>query len=186
MYHHGIYGAIRIIKRSLEDGMCELRGVGLGEHKTSLVFEPLTLTEVSRGKTVMSSKAYRSQFRATAAIDDSNETFYSNDGQSLQPWWVLDLEAQPIIHTVVVLPVYHHTGRFNDIGVFVGSSLPNDSNFTTWQMLGHYTGPYTESEGHVSFTCTSDITGQYVAFQRISATSQKLEMKDVKIYVKVP
>ncbi|XP_037781999.1 uncharacterized protein LOC119578496 [Penaeus monodon] len=170
--------------------MCELRGVGLrgteGLFETSQVYEPLVLTEVSRGKTTFSSQTYASKFHSSKAVDDDDNTFFSNANNIPQPFWMIDLEGQHKIHTVEILPMYHATGRFNDIGIFVGTNLPEDDIYTAWVMLGHYQGPYKQEEGRIRFTCRSLISGRYVAVQRVSITSQKLELADVKVYVMGP
>lgn len=51
------------------------------------------------------------------AIDDDDNTFFSNaDGQP-SPWWALDLHGVDRVHTVEILPKSFGLGRFNDIGV---------------------------------------------------------------------
>ncbi|XP_063615405.1 uncharacterized protein LOC134788437 isoform X2 [Penaeus indicus] len=167
--------------------MCELRGVGLRENEglfeTSLVYEPLVLRDVSRGKPTFSSKPYSSKFHSSTAVDDDDKTFFSSTDDLPQPFWAIDLKGQYEIHTVDILPIYHATGRFNDIGVFIGTTLPADDVYTAWTMLAHYQGPYKKEEGRISFTCRSLISGRYVAVQRVSITGQKLELADVKVYV---
>ncbi|XP_047472922.1 uncharacterized protein LOC125027800 [Penaeus chinensis] len=165
------------------DGMCEVRGVGLGTLKKSMKFSPIVLEEVSRGKTPLSSEPYSDFYAEIKAIDDSDKSFFSNKNGVPQPWWALDLREVNLIHTVVILPMYVGFGRFNDIGVFVGTQLPADGDFTKWPMLDHYQGPYSSGEGRVNFTCTNLISGRYVAVQRVSITYEKLELRDVRVYV---
>ncbi|XP_069989549.1 uncharacterized protein [Penaeus vannamei] len=152
---------------------------------------PGPLEEVSRGKPSEATANYPS-FYPHNAVDDSDSTMYHSANGIARAWWMIDLLQHRLVRAVEVLPRYDFApavGRFHDVEkliepqIRVSSTPRNGEDFSSWNLIGQYAGPYTAAEWRLNFTHDIGICGRYVVVQKVSSDTDHLQIVDVRVYV---
>lgn len=78
---------------------------------------------------------------------------------------------------------YENNFLFPPHQIRVSSTPRNGEDFSSWNLIGQYAGPYTAAEWRLNFTHDIGICGRYVVVQKVSSDTDHLQIVDVRVYV---
>ncbi|XP_069159421.1 uncharacterized protein [Procambarus clarkii] len=165
------------------DELCEVRGPGLDQQlqetdaRVFSRYTPSPPSDVARGKPTLPNFQW-DNFVSSQAVDGNSTTQYHSLGTSpSQSWWRVDLGAFFTITSVDILPTVNVAYRFRNVEIRTGATNITDGNFTSYDLLAYYTGPW-NGIGRLVFTAAAHTCARYLSVQ---GSVNFLNIQDLKI-----
>ena len=119
-------------------------------------------------------------------IDGVYSGTYDDTGMVIgtDPYFLIDLGEEVIVKKIKLRPNYVnvHVNRFHKITVRIGD-VPKTGDFSTYEELGYYQGPYSGKEFIWSFEVDPPVSGRYVSIQKASTVHTILQIGHLQIYL---
>ncbi|XP_069970833.1 uncharacterized protein [Penaeus vannamei] len=171
---------------------------------------------IAQGKPFENCPMYSTSYYPQYANDASEATVFISHGSVARPWWMVDLQDLNLVDRVEILPRqtasdyrFHQVETYLSMNGFlgvvqihssfdfsvsvcsprkvrVGSTPRVGEDFSQWPLLDFYEGPYSVSQGRLTFANGTKLCGRYVVVQRVAAQVDYLELADVKVFVDLP
>ncbi|XP_069159416.1 uncharacterized protein [Procambarus clarkii] len=169
---------------SFKDGVCVVHDPGLdqqvGEEQARVFtpYQPTAPVDVARSKPTLPNFQWGSMV-SPRAVDGNNTTQYHSLGTSPSlSWWRVDLGAFFTITSVDILPTINVASRFRKVEIRTGATNITDGNFTSYDLLAYYTGPW-NGIGRLVFPVSGGVCARYLTVQ---GSVDFLNILDLKIF----
>ncbi|XP_064121479.1 fucolectin-5-like isoform X3 [Macrobrachium nipponense] len=141
------------------------------------------LYNIAQGKNTSSSSIYFevTSYEAMMAIDDSDCTIFHSAGE-IRPWWLIDLGPERVFYHILILGRQDCcSGRLYDLEIRLGNSLETPGNFSSFDLLNFFKGPYKKEDGFLVYTFPKGVKGRYLSLQIVADKEEYLQLATVKV-----
>ncbi|XP_064078431.1 uncharacterized protein LOC135195844 [Macrobrachium nipponense] len=146
------------------------------------------LHDIAQGKNTSSSSIYNpdsdSIYKTMVpemAVDDSNSTIF-HSVKEIRPWWLIDLGSERVFYHILILSRQDsNPQRLHDLEIRLGNSLETPGNFSSFDRLNFFEGPYKKEDGFLMYTFPKGVKGRYISLQIVADKEEYLQLDTVKV-----
>ncbi|XP_064120638.1 uncharacterized protein LOC135225238 [Macrobrachium nipponense] len=146
------------------------------------------LHDIAQGKNTSSSSIYNpdsdSIYKTMVpemAVDDSNSTIF-HSVKEIRPWWLIDLGSERVFYHILILSRQDCCSeRLHNFEIRLGNCLETPGNFSSFDLLNFFEGPYKKEDGFLMYTFPKSVKGRYLSLQIVADTEEILHLDTVKV-----
>ncbi|XP_064120591.1 pentraxin fusion protein-like [Macrobrachium nipponense] len=142
---------------------------------------PEMLHDMAPGKNTFGSSV--SEGERPEKVTDGNDNSYFHSIREKRPWWVIDLGSERVIYHIMILTRQNCCSeRLHDLEIRLGNNLEMNGDFSSYDLLYFYRGPYRKEEGFLMYTFAQGVKGRYLSLQIVAEEAEFLQLSTRQSY----